>query len=136
MGAEQEHVVLTFLKYTERQQIDVDGMVGLLSDEISYTNGVPSTPHVGRDAVRAELERHQVLATGLLAGSEIRNITSDDRVVFVERVEVTDMRARRLALHITGVFEVDGGKIVAWRDYFDMADVASQLGIDVRDIPR
>jgi limonene-1,2-epoxide hydrolase len=75
-------------------------------------------------------------ATGILPGSEIRNITSNDRAVVTERIEVTEMGGRPLTLHINGVFEVENGKIVAWRDYYDTADVASQLGIDVHDIAR
>jgi limonene-1,2-epoxide hydrolase len=136
MGSEQERVVLAFLKYADGQQIDIDGMVGLAADDISYTAGVPSTTHVGVEALRAELENQKMIATGLLPGSEIRNVASDDRVVFVERIEVFEMGARRLALQIAGVFEVADGKIVAWRDYFDTADVAAQLGIDARHLTR
>ncbi|MET1003594.1 MAG: limonene-1,2-epoxide hydrolase family protein [Acidimicrobiia bacterium] len=134
MGVEQEQVVLAFLECTNRRRIDVGGMVALLSDNVSYQVFVPSTPRVGREAARAELERQDAMATGLLPGSEVRHIASNDRVVFVERVEVTETTGIPLTLQINGVFEVDDGEIVAWRDYYDTADVAAQLGIDVKDI--
>ncbi|MDP9333210.1 MAG: nuclear transport factor 2 family protein [Actinomycetota bacterium] len=109
-------------------------MVGLLSEDVSYEVFVPSPQRVGRDAVRAELERQNATATGILPGSEIRNIASNDHAVFTERIEVTEMAGKPLRLHINGVFEVDDGKIVAWREYYDTGNVASQLGIDVHDI--
>ena len=136
MGAEQEQIVLTFLEYTRGQQQDVDALVGLMSDGFTHEVGVPSTPRVGRDAGRAELEHQNAMSTGLLPGSEILNVASNDRAVFVERIDVFDMGRKQITLQVNGVFEVKDGKIVAWRDYFDTADVASQLGIDVRDIVR
>jgi hypothetical protein len=104
MGAEQEQIVLTLLKLAEGQQPDVDGMVALVSDDISYSVGVPATPHVGKDAFRGELENQKRIATGLLPGSEIRHVVSDDRRVSVERLEVFEMGTTRLALHIVGIF--------------------------------
>jgi limonene-1,2-epoxide hydrolase len=133
VGVEQEQVVLAFLEHTKRQQIDVDGMVDQLANDIAYEVWVPSTPRVGRDAVRAELERQGAVSTGLLPGSEVRNIASNDRVVFVERIEVVEMAGKPLTLHISGVFEVVDGKITAYRDYYDTANIASQLGVSAGD---
>ena len=136
MGAEQEQVVLNFLEFTRGQQIDVDGMVGLLSEDISYEVFVPSPPRVGRDAVRAELER-QKRDRGL---NPARQRDPQHRLKRSRCLHRT-YRSHRdggtpLRLHINGVFEVDGGKIGAWREYYDTGDVASQLGIDVHDIVR
>lgn len=54
---------------------------------------------------------------------EIRNITSAPGIVFTERVD----HLRRLdgglivTAPVTGVLEWRGGRIVAWREYFDAA---------------
>ena len=59
-----------------------------------------------------------------------------EQVVLIERIDVFEMGRKQITLHVNGVFEVDDGKIVAWRDYFDTADVDSQPGVDARDIVR
>jgi limonene-1,2-epoxide hydrolase len=49
---------------------------------------------------------------------------SDGNLVMNERTDV--MRRKdggEIPLPVTGVFEVVDGRIVAWRDYFDMATV-------------
>jgi len=37
-------------------------------------------------------------------------------------------------LRTNAVFEVRNGKIAAWREYYDSADLARQLDIDVRHV--
>ncbi len=43
--------------------------------------------------------------------------------------ERTDVMRRKdgepISLPVTGVFEIEDGKIAAWRDYFDMATITS-----------
>lgn len=132
MGAEQEKVALEFLRNTEGPQQDVDGMVALMSEDVVWQTNVPtSLPSVGRDASRTELERQNAVSTGLLSGSEIRSIASNDRQVFVERVDVIEVGGKSITLHITGVIDVEDGKVSGWREYWDYADLANQLGIDV-----
>ena len=47
--------------------------------------------------------------------------------VMTERVDVFTFVNGRIALPVSGTFEVRDGKIVAWRDYFDMNQFVSQL---------
>lgn len=42
-------------------------------------------------------------------------------VVMNERVDTLSMGGNEVALPVMGVFEIEDGKIRAWRDYFDMA---------------
>ena len=135
MGSEQEKVALEFLRGAEGRQQDVDHLVGLMSADVVWQPNVPtSLPIVGRDASRAELERQNSMASGLLSGSEIRSVASNDRQVFVERVDVFEMGGKPITLHITGVIDVEGGKVSGWREYWDNADLAQQLGIDVASL--
>ena len=47
-----------------------------------------------------------------------------DGIVMNERTDILQMGDNRVELPVMGVFELQGGKISAWRDYFDMASFA------------
>ena len=50
-------------------------------------------------------------------------------VVMNERTDRFHRQGGRwAALRVMGVFELRGGKILAWRDYFDLAEVQRELG--------
>ena len=40
--------------------------------------------------------------------------------ILLERTDHLSMGENQVALPVVGVFEIDNGKIRAWRDYFDM----------------
>ena len=40
--------------------------------------------------------------------------------MFTERVDRMTFNGKPVELPVAGVFEISGGKIRAWRDYFDM----------------
>jgi limonene-1,2-epoxide hydrolase len=131
MGAYEEQLALEFLRCCEGENQDVDGLTALMSDDIVWQINVPSwRSRIGREAARAELQRANTISTGLLPGSEIRHIASNERAVFVERVDVFRMGEKTITLHINAVLEVEDGKIVAWREYYDSVDLAKQLGVD------
>src|SRR2546428_13060696 len=48
----------------------------------------------------------------------------DDGAVLTERLDKFSLAGKNVELPVMGVVEVEGGKISAWRDYFDMAAVA------------
>ena len=132
MGAAQEEIAFAFLNCSTGRTQDIDAMVELMADDIVWQINVPSwKPKIGKDAARAELERQNTLSTGGLDGGEIRNVASNDRAVFIERVDVFEMGEQQIRLHITGILEVADGKITAWHEYYDSADLARQLGVDV-----
>ena len=47
------------------------------------------------------------------------NIAANGPVVLTERVDVFTLAGKTFDLRVMGAFEVDNGKIKAWRDYFD-----------------
>jgi limonene-1,2-epoxide hydrolase len=55
------------------------------------------------------------------------NIAADGPAVMTERVDVFKVSGRSFALRVMGIFEVSDGKIDAWRDYFDMNQLTSQM---------
>lgn len=106
-------------------------MTALMADDFVWQLHVPLSPIVrGRDAARAELEKHNTLSTGMIEGSEIRTIVSDGDTVIVERVDVNSMNGVAVTFYVTAIFEVRDGAITHWREYWDTVHVAQQLGID------
>ncbi|MDO8421514.1 MAG: limonene-1,2-epoxide hydrolase family protein [Parvibaculum sp.] len=58
---------------------------------------------------------------------EILNLASSGNTVFAERVDRTKVGGKPVSLPCCGVFEMENGKIKAWRDYFDMGTYTKAL---------
>lgn len=128
---ETEKLVLDFIHAAYGQDMDIDAMTALMSDDFVWQLHVPLSPLVvGRDAARAELEKHNSLSSGMVEGSEIRTIVSNDDTVVVERVDVNEMNGVAVTFNVIAIFEVRGKAITHWREYWDTSHVAQQLGID------
>ena len=128
---ESEQLVLDFIHAFYGQRIDIDAATALMTDDFVWQLHVPLSPVVvGRDAARAELEKHNSLSTGMVEGSEIRTIVSDGDTVVVERVDVNAMNDVAVSFNVTSIFEVRDGAIAHWREYWDTSHVARQLGIE------
>ena len=56
------------------------------------------------------------------------NIAADGPVVMTERVDAFKLPDKSFELPVMGTFEVNDGKINAWRDYFDLNQFLSQMG--------
>ena len=46
-------------------------------------------------------------------------------VVLTERIDTFTVGSKVAALPVMGTFEIRDGKIAAWRDYFDMAQITA-----------
>src|SRR3984957_3648912 len=129
-----EQLVLDFVHAAYDEQIDIDEMTALMADDFAWQLHVPLSPViVGRDAARAELEKHSHISTGIIEGSDIRTVVSDGDTVVVERVDVNAMGGVggvAVSFNVTAIFEVRDGLITHWREYWDTTHVAQQLGID------
>ncbi|HJR19567.1 MAG TPA: SgcJ/EcaC family oxidoreductase [Actinomycetota bacterium] len=104
---------------------DPDLLTDYFTEDGVYHN-MPMQPLEGHDAIRGFL-------TGFLAAvtsAEFRmlNVTASDTVVMTERVDAFHLAdGKQGAFPVMGIFEVRDGKIAAWRDYFDMAQVTAFL---------
>ena len=57
---------------------------------------------------------------------QVHRQVSDGNLVMNERTDVMRRKdGEPISLPVTGVFEVEDGKIAAWRDNFDMATITS-----------
>jgi len=97
---------------------DWDGIFAMMHDDIVYHN-IPWAPVSGLAAVRENL-----LGFGVEASDwTIHAIVAEGRLVMTERTDRVRMAGAWKALRVMGVFEVDDGRIRAWRDYFDPAEL-------------
>lgn len=108
-------VVLDFCAAWSRH--DADELAAYFTDDAVYHN-MPSTPVTGRDAIRASIERFS--ASWQEVEFEVLNIAASGDTVLAERVDRIRTTTGSVDLPVTGAFEVDGDRISAWRDYFDL----------------
>jgi limonene-1,2-epoxide hydrolase len=114
-----EQVVERFLGLLSRGE--VDAAADLLDTDVVYTNVSLPTIH-GRERVR-RVARATLGRPG--AGFEVylHAISSEGGTVLTERTDVLTFGPLRTQFWVCGRFDVEGGQIVGWRDYFDWLDV-------------
>ena len=98
--------------------LDTDRMMAYFTGSPTYHN-MPGPPAVGTEAVRATIQRF--LSSWQKTDWDLLNIAGNGDVVFAERLDRTDSNGKHVDLPCVGVFEMEGGKIRTWRDYFDLA---------------
>jgi limonene-1,2-epoxide hydrolase len=102
---------------------DLERILAHLHEDVVYHN-VPVEPILGRAAVRAYLHSKggfERMQWKLLAIAESGN------KVLTERVDEFTLWGVEVSLPLMGIFEIDGDRIRAWRDYFDMEMYQRQL---------
>jgi limonene-1,2-epoxide hydrolase len=91
----------------------------LSQDCIYYDMPFPSAKAIGPQAAHAKLSPMQ---KDWEIGLEVVSIVGDANTVIAERVEHFRHKTNAVEpfdLPVVGVFEIAGGKIKAWRDYWD-----------------
>ena len=136
MGTDNERLVLEFVHAAYGERMDVDKMCSLVSEDFVYQLNVPRSPVItGREAARAVFEGFTELSTGMVEGSEIRSVVSNDETVVVERIDVNDIAGTRVTFHVAAIFDVRDGEITCWREYWDTGSSAKQMGLPVQPLP-
>jgi limonene-1,2-epoxide hydrolase len=102
---------------------DVDALMAFFADDAVYHN-IPMEPANGVDAIRATI---QGFATGSEIEFRILHIAAAGNVVLTERVDVFRIGEKNVELPVSGTFEIADGRITAWRDYFDLQQLLSQM---------
>ena len=112
MSAEQ--VVNDFIAAIGRK--DQDAAMALVAEDCYYDN-VPIGDMRGHEKM-LEFLGPMFRSKGPVEFEVLRQ-ASTGNVVFNERIDRFEMKGKSLALPVTGVWEVNDGKITFWRDYFD-----------------
>ena len=121
--SDNERIVRDFVNAWPR--LDVDEIVGFFAEDGVYHN-MMLDPVKGHDALKAFIAG--------FAGNwsdvnwEIVTLVSNGNTVIAERVDRMTVGGKPVALPCCGVFEMEGGKIKVWRDYFDLATFTSAAG--------
>jgi limonene-1,2-epoxide hydrolase len=104
---------------------DIDGACELVAADLEYDN-VPMGKNHGPDGLKAFLAP---MVDGL---DEVQFVThrqtATGNVVMNERTDRFRVGEKWMDLPVAGIFEIDGdGRIVLWRDYFDLETMNRQL---------
>jgi limonene-1,2-epoxide hydrolase len=121
-GSSPTDVVRTFMKLME--PLDYDAALKLVTPEVQYINPPPIGAVRGPGGIRAVLQ--PFFAPTLENELKIVRTSASGPVVFLERLDRHRLADKWVELPVTGVFEVYGGLITYWRDYFDAATIMSQ----------
>lgn len=115
------HTVEVMLSSLQNQEFD--GLAAALDDNLVYQNvGFPTI----RGRARAmRLFRSMEGRMGLEV--KIHRIAVNGSSVLTERTDALVVGPLRVQFWVCGVFEVSGGRITLWRDYFDMWDISKAL---------
>jgi limonene-1,2-epoxide hydrolase len=84
-------------------------------------------PTIGRAAIR---QRIGALAKGIESIElRVKHIGIIDGVVFIERVDDFVYRGKHGECPVVGVVEVENGRVKAWREYYDRAQLLEAMGV-------
>ena len=121
--SDAEAVVNAFMAEFDNEHPDPDKLAAYFTDDAVYHN-MPMEPAEGIEAVTAALTGVSQMTS---RGWEIIHQASNGDTVLNERVDRFEMGGTIVEVKVMGTFELEGGKIRRWRDYFDMASFQSQM---------
>ena len=105
---------------------DPKELAGYFTEDAVYHN-IPMEPVKGRDAIEQFIANFVAGFDGI--DFQVHRQVSDGELVMNERTDVMRRKGGEpIPLPVTGVFEIENGRIKAWRDYFDMATITSAFG--------
>jgi limonene-1,2-epoxide hydrolase len=116
-------IVRSFIAAWRRN--DLDEIMSFFADDCVYHN-MPIEPARGSEATRQMLEGFSSMATEVEWVLH-QSAESAAGVVLTERTDRFRIGGRWVELPVMGTFELRGGKITAWRDYFDLTQFSRQL---------
>ena len=101
--------------------------VGALFTDDGVLHSMMVEPVRGRAAIAARIAH---LGEGIDSITlDIRAMGVIDGLVFMERVDRFVYRGKQGAVPVTGVLEIEGGRVKVWREYYDRAMLLSQMGL-------
>jgi limonene-1,2-epoxide hydrolase len=103
--------------------MQLDQALALLAPDVVYHN-IPMTPVIGPAAVRAAFDQipYEAMQWFVHCSAESEGHVLNERT---DRFRLKD--GRWVELRVMGSFEVQDGRITAWRDYFDLGQWMAQL---------
>jgi limonene-1,2-epoxide hydrolase len=104
-------------------RMDWDAIDDLMAEDIFYHN-IPMQPIEGRAAASAFVRGMAPVGVDW----KLLSIAENGNKVLTERLDNFDLTGgKKLSIPVMGTFEIENGRIKAWRDYFDLATFTSQM---------
>ena len=102
---------------------DDEAFLDLLTDDVEYHYHVGTRPLIGKEWVQKFLIKYREVTSD--AQWVIHNHAENGNVLFTEGIEeYFDVRSQKTISHpYAGVIEFRDGKIVKWKDYFEMNSI-------------
>lgn len=114
-------IIIAFVDAWNR--MDWEAVFDLMSDDVVYHN-IPMEKLEGKAAARQAILALEPQAVNW----RIDSIAENGNKVLTERVDDFDLPGgKHLSIPVMGTFEIENGRITAWRDYFDLNTFTSQL---------
>lgn len=104
---------------------NIDELMDFFTADAVYENVPVDPPNRGSEDIRKTIEGFAGGATEI--EWVVHNQVAAGSVVMNERTDRFEIAGKWIELRVMGVFEVEGGKIKAWRDYFDLATFMQQM---------
>ena len=120
-------MIRAFLAAWERR--DTEFIVDHFADDGVY-HSIPLAPIVGKPAIREFVAGFVDVPPGRLVVHH--QIASGD-VVMNERTDSITLNGKPVVLPICGVFEIEDGRIKAWREYFDLGPARAAYAAEEAD---
>lgn len=105
---------------------DVPLIMSFFTPDAVYTNIPIDPPSAGLEAIRKTIEGF----AGMAEAIEFRvhhQVESATGIVMNERTDRFKIGGRWVEAPVMGVFELEGDKIKAWRDYFDLGQFTKAM---------
>ncbi len=111
-----EQIINDFIAAWAR--LDANAVTEFFTDDAVYHN-IPMKVVTGKENIRKAIPKFMRDVKQL--NFEIIHQLAAGNLVMNERLDHSEMEnGKKFSLPVFGVFELEGGKIKAWRDYFDM----------------
>ncbi len=120
-----ERLVRDFCAAFEKH--DAEALRPFLADDVVYHN-IPMDPAVGIDEAIAFVAGFFAMCESMVI--ETTNLAVRGDVVLTERIDTFTVGDKVASLPVMGTFEIRDGKIGAWRDYFDLAQITAMLSAE------
>jgi limonene-1,2-epoxide hydrolase len=106
--------------------LDADAIAELFAEDGRFQS-MMAEPIVGREVLREHFGTLLAGATALEL--QLRNVAVSGNAVFIERVDVFTYQGKTGSVPVVCVMEISDGKVQEWREYYDRAELLSEMGI-------
>jgi limonene-1,2-epoxide hydrolase len=104
----------------------LEEIVSFFTEDAVYIDG-PRGEHRGIGAITDEFKKQLNMGFGPIK-VEYKRIVSDDRTVMAELLDTFEVAGHPITMEIACAFEVDeAGRIMRWREYYDLRSTTDQL---------